>query len=104
MRTQKIPKCPLQVNATHDISKLCQIPLAKLLVKLGILTRQTAREIRYINFEISLVIFMPNITTNHAITFTNIIGDELLLNLTCEITKLPWQPTVRLRFRMVTKF
>ena len=23
---------------------------------------------------------MPNITTNHAITYTNIIGDELLLN------------------------
>ena len=24
-----------------------------------------------INFEISLVIFMPNITTNHAVTYTN---------------------------------
>ena len=23
------------------------------------------------NFEISLVVFMPNITTNHAITYTN---------------------------------
>ena len=30
-----------------------------------------AREITYNNFEISLVIFMPNITTNHAITYTN---------------------------------
>ena len=30
-----------------------------------------AREISYNNFEISLVIFMPNITTNHAITYTN---------------------------------
>ena len=25
------------------------------------------------NFEISLVVFMPNITTNHAITYTNIL-------------------------------
>ena len=30
------------------------------------------REIMYNNFEISLVVFMPNITTNHAITYTNI--------------------------------
>ena len=34
-------------------------------------TRPTAREITYSNFEISLVVFMPNITTNHAITYTN---------------------------------
>ena len=34
-------------------------------------TRLTAREITYNNFEISLVVFMPNITTNHAITHTN---------------------------------
>ena len=32
-------------------------------------TRLTALEITYNNFEISLVVFMPNmITTNHAIT------------------------------------
>ena len=31
----------------------------------------TAREITYNNFEISLVVFMPNATTNHAITYTN---------------------------------
>ena len=31
----------------------------------------TAREITYNNFEISRVVFMPNITTNHAITYTN---------------------------------
>ena len=30
-----------------------------------------AREIIYNNFEISLVVFMPNITINHAITYTN---------------------------------
>ena len=29
-----------------------------------------AREITYNNFEISFVVFMPNITTNHAITYT----------------------------------
>ena len=34
-------------------------------------TRLTAREITYDNFEISLVVFMPNVTTNHAITYTN---------------------------------
>ena len=34
-------------------------------------TRLTTREITYNNFEISLVVFMPNITTNHAITYTN---------------------------------
>ena len=27
-------------------------------------------QITYNNFEISLVVFMPNITTNHAITYT----------------------------------
>ena len=32
-----------------------------------------AREITYNNFEISLVVFMPNITTNHVITYTNLI-------------------------------
>ena len=31
----------------------------------------TAREIKYNNFEISLMVFMPNITTNHAIIYTN---------------------------------
>ena len=35
------------------------------------LTRPTARDITYNNFEISLVVFMPNITTNHAFTHTN---------------------------------
>ena len=34
-------------------------------------TRLTAREITYNNLEISLVVFMPNIATNHAITYTN---------------------------------
>ena len=41
------------INTTRDISKLSQIT--------------------YNNnyFEISLAVFMPNITTNHAITYTN---------------------------------
>ena len=34
-------------------------------------TRLTAREITCNNFEKSLVVFMPNVTTNHAITYTN---------------------------------
>ena len=34
-------------------------------------TRLTAREIAYNNFEISLVVFMPNTTTNQTITYTN---------------------------------
>ena len=45
----------------------------------------TAREITYNNFEISLVVFMPNITTNHAITYTNPVRKQeksLLYKLT----------------------
>ena len=34
-------------------------------------TRLTAREITYKNFEVSLMVFTPNITTNHTITYTN---------------------------------
>ena len=34
-------------------------------------TRLKASEITYNNFEISLVVFMQNITTNHAITYTS---------------------------------
>ena len=30
-----------------------------------------ACEIKYNNFEISLVVFMPNVTTNRAITYKN---------------------------------
>ena len=45
------------LNTTSDISKLSQISRT------------------YNNFEISLVVCMPNITTNHAITHTN-KGDD----------------------------
>ena len=37
-----------------------------------------AREITYNNFKISRVVFMPNITTNHAITYTNKFGPSIL--------------------------
>ena len=37
----------------------------------------TACEITYNSFEISLVVFMPNITTNHTITYTNINFSEI---------------------------
>ena len=40
-------------------------------------TRLTAREITYNHFEISPAVFMPNITTNHAITYKNLqISDD----------------------------
>ena len=52
-------------------------------------TRLTAREITYNNFKISLVVFMPNITTNNAITCTN------LANLTFLCGKKPvWNKMV----------
>ena len=44
-------------------------------------TRPTAREMIYNNFKISLMVFTPNITTNHAITCTNLTnlqGDHWL--------------------------
>ena len=45
------------INATRNISKLSQIT--------------------YNNFEISLVVFMSNITANHTITYTNSVrGDS----------------------------
>ena len=43
-------------------------------------TRLTAREITYNNFEMSLVAFMPNITTNHAITYTYSLARNSLLS------------------------
>ena len=44
------------INTTRDISKLFQM----------------ACEITYNNLETSRVVFMPNITTNYAITYTYI--------------------------------
>ena len=48
-----------------------------------------AREITYNNFEISLVVFIPNMTTNHAITCTNITVSVLhIKELECKVEKL----------------
>ena len=44
-----------------------------------------AREITYNNFKISFVVFMPNITTNHAITYTNCILDKAMQADTSEL-------------------
>ena len=38
-----------------------------------------AREITYNNFEISLVVFMLNITTNHAITYAYLLREYLII-------------------------
>ena len=40
-------------------------------------TRRTAREIMYNNFELSLVVFMPNIAKNQAITYTYSIHEKI---------------------------
>ena len=48
------------INTTRDIFKI-----------VSNFTHLIAHEITYNNFETSLVVFMPNITTNHAITYTN---------------------------------
>ena len=68
-------------------------------------TRLTAREITYDNFEISLVVFLPNITTNHAITYTNETeelksGDNYLSRSYLQICKLelPWARTFPFRW------
>ena len=62
------------INTTRDISKLSQN-----------FTRLMAREITYNKFEISLMVLMPNITTNHAITYftlTRMLGQAYNLILT----------------------
>ena len=56
-------------------------------------TRLTAREIMFNNFEISLVVFMPNITTNHAITHTNwnwILSRRVYISLPPRFNKHIW--------------
>ena len=52
-------------------------------------TRLTAREITYNNFEISLVVFIPNITTNHAITYTNIMCKVRIENIPLHVEQGP---------------
>ena len=51
-----------------------------------------AREITYNNFEISLMVFMPYITTNHAITHTNLnIGKQ---GSTLTLTRSPLESNI----------
>ena len=45
----------------------------------------TAREITYNNFEISFVVFMPNITTNPAITYTNHFKFQIFNHFTFQV-------------------
>ena len=50
-----------------------------------------AREVTYNSFEISLVVLMPNITTNHAITYTNSIRWQVISKCSlwnCDITSV----------------
>ena len=54
-----------------------------------------AREITYNNFETSLVVFMPNITTNHAIIPILILtwpGKGLLMQIV--MSSCPWDKPV----------
>ena len=54
-------------------------------------TRLMAREITNNNFEISLVVFMPNITTNHAIICLYYYNGVVIF--TCRYLKLSWNTT-----------
>ena len=55
-----------------------------------------AHEIVYNNFEISLVVFMPNITTNHAITYTK--TDVRLMESQRKGVKKGWDQLYRFLF------
>ena len=46
-----------------------------------------AHEITYNNFEISIVVFIPNITINHAITYTNFVYYQInsILHFICNL-------------------
>ena len=45
----------------------------------------------YNNFEISLVVFMPNITTNHAITYTYMAFNSNTWKLTSNRKNQTWE-------------
>ena len=55
----------------------------------------TAREIAYNNFEIPLMVFMPNITTNHAITYTDTHNYILTILIIHTGGKLPVIKSIR---------
>ena len=66
-------------------------------------TRLTAREITYNNFEISLVVygvFMPNITTNHAITYTNFYEGDIVVDY--QKYKETWVWSLNLQYLFTT--
>ena len=64
------------INTTRGISELSQI---------------SAREITYNDFEILLVVFMPNITTNHAITYTNYLCNvDAVFSFTLTVPQGNW--------------
>ena len=68
------------INTTCDISKLSQIT--------------------YNNFEISLVVFIPNITTNHAITYTN---DLVLCHISTTLALWPAEILTVYTIMLVTR-
>ena len=59
-----------------------------------------ALEITYNNFEISLVVFMPNIPTNHAITYTNPFHPSVFLLAGLEI----WFRSAKLNKNYLTSY
>ena len=73
--SRELPLTARKTVFSHLNLKYLQVKITNLLWYFKIVsnfTRLRAREITFNNFEISLVVFMPNITTNHAITYTNL--------------------------------
>ena len=62
--------------------------------------RLTAREIMYNNLETSLVVFMPNITTNHAITYTNFYEGDTVVDY--QKYKETWVWSLNLQYLFTT--
>ena len=82
----------LGINTARDIFKIASS-----------FTRLTACEIKYNNFEISLVVFMPNITTNHAITYTNDHQSRSLFYRTIKSHLTMTYPETPTKFKYVYK-
>ena len=67
------------------------------------LPKKARREITYNNFEISLVVLIPNITINHAITYTNSASNEILMILWLYRSILEWFYLTRERGSSIVK-
>ena len=67
------------------------------------LPKKARREITYNNFEISLVVLIPNITINHAITYTNSASNEILMILWLYRSILEWFYLTRERGSSIAK-